>query len=45
MPDIISIGCLIGLMLGIWLSYSTPPSSGDSQNIGGTFAKIRRYMK
>ena len=44
MSNLISIGCLVGLMLGIWLSYNTP-ASGNGQKISGTFAKMRRYMK
>ena len=46
MSNVIALGCVLGLLMGLYSVFTSPPASGDGgKRISGTFAKMRRYMK
>ena len=42
MPDIITVGVSIGILVGLYIAFNSRPPSGEGRKFYGTFAKLRR---
>ena len=45
MPDIITIGMFVGIIVGLYIVFTSPPSRGIGKKFYGSFAKLNRLKK
>jgi len=45
MPDIITIGICTGVLVGLYIAFTSPPSRSIGKKFYGSFAKLKRFKK
>ena len=43
MPDIITVGVSIGVLVGLYIAFNARPPNGYGKKFYGSFAKLRRF--